>query len=144
MCLGYNLITHLSEFLRKYELPKIGKKFSVIRKFIENHLKIFLTHTKKCSLEGKMKNKRSKLQIYYDIISAIQSDMQSNGEVSKTRIQQKCNTSYDKLIKYIQEMEEKNLLKNNTDLEVTELGYRFFDDYSKVNNMINEITERLS
>jgi len=91
-----------------------------------------------------MKNKRSKLQIYYDIISAIQSDKQSNGEVSKTRIQQKCNTSYDKLIKYIQEMEEKNLLKNNTGLEVTELGYRFFDDYSKVNNMINEITERLS
>ena len=91
-----------------------------------------------------MKNKRSKLQIYYDIISAILSDKQSNSEVSKTRIQQKCNTSYDKLIKYIQEMQEKNLLKNSKDLEITELGNRFFDDYTRVNSMINEITERLS
>ena len=90
-----------------------------------------------------MKNKRSKLQIYYDIISAILSDKQSNSEVSKTRIQQKCNTSYDKLIKYIQEMEDKNLLRNNKDLEITESGNRFFDDYTRVNSMINEITERL-
>ena len=48
-----------------------------------------------------MKNKRSKLQIYFDVISAIMTEKQDNGEVSKTRLQHKSNTSYDKLLKFL-------------------------------------------
>ena len=90
-----------------------------------------------------MKDKRSKLQIYYDVISAILLEKQIHPEISKTRIQQRCNTSYDKLIKYIDEMQEKGLLKNSENLKLTESGNRFFTDYSRINNMIDEITERL-
>ena len=91
-----------------------------------------------------MKNKRSKLQIYYDVISAIIVEKQDNEEVSKTRLQHKSNTSYDKLLKYLDEMTEKGLIKTENEIDTTELGIKFYNDYSNVNDLIHEITQRLT
>ena len=91
-----------------------------------------------------MKNKRSKLQIYFDVISAIMIEKQDNDEVSKTRLQHKSNTSYDKLLKYLDEMTEKGLIKIENEIDTTELGTKFYNDYSNVNDLINEITQRLT
>ena len=91
-----------------------------------------------------MKNKRSKLQIYFDVISAIIVEKQDNEEVSKTRLQHKSNTSYDKLLKYLDEMTEKGLIKMEKEIDTTELGIKFYNDYSNVNDLINEITQRLA
>ena len=91
-----------------------------------------------------MKNKRSKLQIYFDVISAIIVEKQDNEEVSKTRLQHKSNTSYDKLLKYLDEMTEKGLIKMEKEIDTTELGIKFYNDYSNVNDLINEITQRLT
>ena len=91
-----------------------------------------------------MKNKRSKLQIYFDVISAIIVEKQDNEEVSKTRLQHKRNTSYDKLLKYLDEMTEKGLIKTENEIDTTELGIKFYNDYSNVNDLIHEITQRLT
>ena len=91
-----------------------------------------------------MKNKRSKLQIYFDVISAIMTEKQDNEDVSKTRLQHKSNTSYDKLLKYLDEMTEKGLIKMEKEIDTTELGKKFYNDYLNVNNLINEITKRLT
>lgn len=91
-----------------------------------------------------MKDRRSKLQIYYDIFDAIIKDKQDNGEISNTRIQFKSNTSYDKLMRYLDEMDQKGIIKTGKQIEVTETGMQFYNDYSRVNNLINEITQRLS
>jgi len=91
-----------------------------------------------------LKNKRSKLQIYFDVISAIIVEKQDNEEVSKTRLQHKSNTSYDKLLKYLDEMTEKGLIKMEKEIDTTELGTKFYNDYSNVNDLINEITQRLT
>ena len=91
-----------------------------------------------------MRDKRSKLQIYFDVISAILTEKQDKEEISKTRIQHKSNTSYDKLLKYLDEMSVKGLIKMDTEIDTTELGTKFHKDYSNVNNLINEITQRLS
>ena len=91
-----------------------------------------------------MKNKRSKLQIYFDVISAIIVEKQDNEEVSKTRLQHKSNTSYDKLLKYLDEMTEKGLIKTENEIDATELGIKFYNDYSNVNDLIHEITQRLT
>ena len=40
-----------------------------------------------------MRDKRSKLQIYFDVFSAILIEKQDNEEISKTRLQHKSNTS---------------------------------------------------
>ena len=71
-------------------------------------------------------------------------EKQDNEEVSKTRLQHKSNTSYDKLLKYLDEMTEKGLIKMEKEIETTELGTKFYNDYSNVNDLINEITQRLT
>ncbi len=91
-----------------------------------------------------MRDKRSKLQIYFDVFSAILLEKQDNEEISKTRLQHKSNTSYDKLLKYLDEMSGKGLIKMNDKIDTTELGQKFHKDYSNVNNLINEITQRLT
>ena len=91
-----------------------------------------------------MKNKRSKLQIYFDVITAILVEKQNNSEISKTRLQHKSNNSYDKLLKYLDEMSEKGLIKLENEIDTTELGIKFHEDYSAVNDLIDEITQRLS
>jgi len=91
-----------------------------------------------------MRDKRSKLQIYFDVFSAILIEKQDNEEISKTRLQHKSNTSYDKLLKYLNEMSDKGLIKMEHKIDTTELGSKFHKDYSNVNNLINEITQRLA
>ena len=91
-----------------------------------------------------MKNKRSKLQIYFDVLSAILVEKQDNSEISKTRLQHKSKTSYDKLLKYLDEMSEKGLIKLENEIDTTEMGIKFHQDYSAVNDLIDEITQRLS
>jgi len=91
-----------------------------------------------------LKNKRSKLQIYFDVLSAILVEKQDNTEISKTRLQHKSNTSYDKLLKYLDEMSEKGLIKLENEIDTTEMGLKFHQDYSAVNDLIDEITQRLS
>jgi len=91
-----------------------------------------------------MRDKRSKLQIYFDVFSAILTEKQDNVEISKTRLQHKSNTSYDKLLKYLDEMTEKGLIKMEHDIDTTDLGNKFYQDYSNVNDLINEITQRLT
>ena len=91
-----------------------------------------------------MRDKRSNLQIYFDVFSAILTEKQDNDEISKTRLQHKSNTSYDKLLKYLEEMSEKGLIKLENEIDTTELGIQFHQDYSNVNDLINEITQRLS
>ena len=97
-----------------------------------------------CKIEAIMRDKRSKLQIYFDVISAILIEKQDNEEVSKTRLQHKSNTSYDKLLKYLGEMNQKGLIKMENEIDTTELGTKFHQDYSSVNDLINEITQRLA
>ena len=91
-----------------------------------------------------MKNKRSKLQIYFDVLSAILVEKQDNTEISKTRLQHKSNTSYDKLLKYLDEMSEKGLIKLENNIDTTDMGLKFYQDYSAVNDLIDEITQRLT
>jgi len=88
--------------------------------------------------------RRSKLQIFYDVLSAIKEDSQNNEKISYTRIQFKCNTSYDKLLRYIDEMDAKQLLKNGSEIAITKKGEKFYQDYSIINELIKETVQRLN
>ncbi len=91
-----------------------------------------------------MKERRSKLQIFYDILSAIKEESQNYDEISYTRIQFKCNTSYDKLLRYFEEMKTKQLLKSGPEIEITEKGEKFYQDYSRINELIKKTVQRLN
>jgi|TARA_B100000809_G_scaffold212796_1_gene216932 predicted transcriptional regulator len=88
------------------------------------------------------KDRRSKIQIFFDIVTAIMDDAQNNETISPTRIQFKCNTSYDKLTKYLEEMEKREIIQREKSITVTEKGMQFHKDYSRINELINEINEK--
>ena len=90
-----------------------------------------------------VKERRSKIQLYFDIVSAIVQDSQNNDSVSPTRIQFKCNTSYDKLTKYLLEMEKRNIIDREKSLSVTDKGMQFHRDYSKINELIIDVTKQI-
>jgi predicted transcriptional regulator len=85
------------------------------------------------------KERRTRIQLYFDIISAIFEEEMDNETISPTRIQFKCNTSYDKLTKYLEEMKNKEIIEGN-EIKVTEKGKQFHKDYSKINELIQELS----
>ena len=90
------------------------------------------------------KDRRSKIQIFFDIVTAIIDDTQNNESISPTRIQFKCNTSYDKLTKYLEEMEKKEIIQKEKSISVTEKGMQFHKDYSRINELINRLNQKLT
>ena len=90
-----------------------------------------------------VKERRSKIQIFFDIVTAVIDDAQKNESVSPTRIQIKCNTSYDKLTKYLEEMEKRGMVEKEKSIAITEKGMEFHKDYSRINELINEMNEKI-
>jgi len=90
-----------------------------------------------------VKERRSKIQIFFDIVTAVIDDAQNNESVSPTRIQTKCNTSYDKLTKYLEEMEKRGMVEKEKSIAITEKGMEFHKDYSRINELINEMNEKI-
>jgi predicted transcriptional regulator len=52
--------------------------------------------------------KRHKLQLFYDIICAIEDDMVNSESARPTHVQHYSRLSYDKMVNYIDEMEKKH------------------------------------
>ena len=88
------------------------------------------------------KERRAKTQIFFDVITAVIDDTQNNESVSPTRIKFKCNTSYDTLTKYFEEMENKGMLEKEKSITITEKGMEFHKEYSRINYLINEMNEK--
>ena len=86
------------------------------------------------------REKRTRIQLYFDIISAIIQEE----DISPTRIQFKCNTSYDKLMKYLEEMQKREIIARNGAIDVTDKGKKFYTDYSKINDLISEISKTIT
>ncbi len=83
------------------------------------------------------KDKRSKLEMYNDILLAINENT-NNGTAKPTHVQFRSNMSYDNLKKYLNELEEKNLV-SIFPLAVTEKGHRFLNDYGRIKDVIQKI-----
>ena len=92
------------------------------------------------STKDMVKERRTRIQLYFDIISAIFDEEIDNDTISPTRIQFKCNTSYDKLTKYLEEMKNKKIIEKDGQIRVTEKGKQFHKDYSKINELIQELS----
>ena len=92
------------------------------------------------STKDMVKERRTRIQLYFDIISAIFDEEIDNDKISPTRIQFKCNTSYDKLTKYLEEMKNKKIIEKDGQIKVTEKGKQFHKDYSKINELIQELS----
>ena len=95
------------------------------------------------SVYTSVKSKRTKLELYFDVISELISQLSNDKKISKTRVQFKVNTSYDKLIIYLSEMEQKGLIINGKQIEITDKGREFYRMYGEVDELISDITKRI-
>jgi predicted transcriptional regulator len=75
------------------------------------------------------------MEIYNDILSAINVEL-TNGEAKPTRVQSLSNLAYDKLVRYLDELENKKLIVQNP-LTITEKGYDFLQDYDRIRDFVN-------
>jgi len=81
--------------------------------------------------------KRSKMEIYNAILSAIRLEL-AEGEAKPTRIQSKSNLAYDKLVRYLGEMTENAMITQNP-LSITQKGRDFLGDYHRIEGFLEEM-----
>ena len=81
------------------------------------------------------KPKRNKMEIYNDILSAIRQEL-TNGEAKPTRVQSMSNLAYDKLARYLAELESKEMIAQNP-LRITDKGHDFLQDYDRIRDFVN-------
>ena len=84
------------------------------------------------------RERRTKLEIFNDILIAIQKES-SYGEVKSTRVQQKCNISYDKFSRYIDELRKRKLVTKNPPLCITDKGKQLLKDYRKIKGFLTKM-----
>ena len=83
------------------------------------------------------KPKRNKLELYNDILSAIKQELY-DGEARPTRVQSKSNLAYDKLTRYLGELEGKAMITQDP-LLITEKGRDFLQDYDRIKYFLEEM-----
>jgi predicted transcriptional regulator len=74
------------------------------------------------------------MEIYNDILSAIKAEL-TNGEAKPTRVQSLSNLAYDKLVRYLKELETKEMIAQDP-LRLTEKGHDFLQDYDRIRDFI--------
>ncbi len=84
-----------------------------------------------------MAERRSKYEIIYDILEVLQ---RKGGSVKPTHVLYGGNLSYDRLKKYMQELEENGLIEKvssngKTLYKLTDKGYKFLSEYKKVKEL---------
>jgi predicted transcriptional regulator len=74
------------------------------------------------------------MEIYNDILSAINLEL-TNGEAKPTRVQSLSNLAYDKLVRYLNELESKKMIMQDP-LQITEKGQDFLQDYDRIRGFV--------
>jgi predicted transcriptional regulator len=77
------------------------------------------------------------MEIYNDILNAINLEL-TNGEAKPTRVQSLSNLAYDKLIRYLNELERKKMVLQNP-LRISEKGQEFLRDYDRIKGFMLEM-----
>jgi predicted transcriptional regulator len=85
---------------------------------------------------GMRQEKRHKLQLFYDIICAV--DMVNSESARPTHVQHYSRLSYDKMLNYIYEMEKKGMIFRGSGglITITNKGREFTRHYSQLINLI--------
>lgn len=95
----------------------------------------------KHSCDLKPKPRRSKLELYNDILNAIVDEIANDddGVAKPTRVQLHSNLAYDKLARYLDELENKKMILQSPLLMITEKGRDFLQDYDRISNFVLEM-----
>ena len=77
------------------------------------------------------------MEIYNDILNAIKQELYF-GEARPTRVQSKSNLAYDKLTRYLGELESREMITREP-LTLTQRGRDFLQDYDRIKGFLEEM-----
>jgi predicted transcriptional regulator len=77
------------------------------------------------------------LEIYNDVLNAVKAEVVT-GEGRTTRVQSLSNLAYDKLTRYLNELEMKKMITLNP-LALTQKGRDFLQDYDRIKDFLQEM-----
>lgn len=83
------------------------------------------------------RSKRSKWELYHDILTAINKEM-PYGEVRVTRIQFQSNMSYDNLVTYLRDLEKKQMINRNP-ISLTQKGFQYYKNCTAVKELAQKL-----
>jgi predicted transcriptional regulator len=80
------------------------------------------------------------LELYNDILKAIVDEITNDDDnvARPTRVQLRSNLAYDKLARYLDELEAKKMIIQSP-LLITEKGRDFLQDYDRISNFVVEM-----
>jgi predicted transcriptional regulator len=80
----------------------------------------------------KKKARRNKMKIYGELLSIIKAEKSNTERIVLIRIQAKMNVPFDRLKSYISDLEELNLIQDQSSYNLTEKGKQYLDEYQKI------------
>jgi predicted transcriptional regulator len=80
----------------------------------------------------KKKARRNKMKIYGDLLCIIKVEKKSADKIVLTRIQAKMNVPFDRLKNYISDLEDLELIENQSSYNLTQKGKQYLDEYQKI------------
>jgi predicted transcriptional regulator len=86
-------------------------------------------------------SRRGKLEIFYDILSAISDENLENGAARPTRVHHRAKLPYDRMQSNLTELENLRMISKSS-LSITEKGVGFLAEYNKIKDLQAKI-ERL-
>lgn len=83
-------------------------------------------------------SRRDKLKIYCDLLSVL-NDESKNERIVLTRVQVRINVPFDRLKKYISDLNDLGLIEDETSLSLTEKGRQYLREYEKILDFIKRM-----
>ena len=80
----------------------------------------------------KRKVRRVKMEIYGELLSILKSERGITDRIVLTRVQTKMNVPFDRLKKYISDLEDLNLIEDQVSFNLTEKGRQYLNEYRTV------------
>ena len=81
--------------------------------------------------------KRHKLQLFYEILCAVEEDAMYNEVARPTHVQHSTRLSYDKMMNHLGELEEKGMVHRVSGLvAITAKGKKFIEQYDELTRLI--------
>jgi len=85
--------------------------------------------------------KRHKLQLFYEILCAIEEDTIDTEAARPTHVQHSSKLSYDKMMNHFHELEKRGMIcwLNGGLISITSKGREFTRQYSQLTNLIESV-----
>jgi predicted transcriptional regulator len=80
----------------------------------------------------KKKTRRTKMKIYGDLLSILNAEKRSTDKIVLIHVQAKMNVPFDRLKNYISDLEDLNLIEDQSSYNLTKKGKRYLYEYQKI------------